>query len=114
MNSLAYAMGTGAAGASGEGGGASVFLMFGLVFVIFYFLLIRPQQKQAKQHREMIASLKKGDKIISTGGLYGTITGLTDDFVTMEIAPKVRVKISRASISKLMRKEGNKEESQVA
>lgn len=114
MNSLAYAMGTGGAGAGGEGGGASVFLMFGLIFVIFYFLLIRPQQKQAKQHREMIASLKKGDKIVSSGGLYGTITGLTDDVIIMEIAPKVRVKISRASISKLMRKEGNKDESQVA
>jgi preprotein translocase subunit YajC len=109
MNSLAYAMGAGGAGASGEGGGTSVFLMFGLIFVIFYFLLIRPQQKQAKQHREMIASLKKGDKIVSTGGLYGTITGLTDDVITMEIAPKVRVKITRASISRLMRKEGNKE-----
>ena len=108
MNSLAYAMGAGGAGAGGEGGGASVFLMFGLIFVIFYFLLIRPQQKQAKQHREMIASLKKGDKIVSTGGLCGTIT------VIMEIAPKVRVKVSRASISKLMRKEGNKDESQVA
>ena len=114
MNSLAYAMGAGGTGASGEGGGASVFLMFGLIFVIFYFLLIRPQQKQAKQHREMIATLKKGDKIVSTGGLHGTITGLTDDVVTMEIAPKVRVKISRASISRLMRKEGNKEGSQVA
>ena len=114
MNSLAYAMGAGGTGAGGEGGGASFFLMMGLIFVIFYFLLIRPQQKQAKQHREMIASLKKGDKIVSTGGLYGTITGLTDDVVTMEIAPKVRVKVSRASISKLMRKEGNKEGSQAA
>ena len=114
MNSLAYAMGAGGAGASGEGGGASVILMFGLLFVIFYFLLIRPQQKQAKQHREMIAALKKGDKIVSTGGLHGTITGLKDDVVTMEIAPKVRVKISRASISRLIREEGNTGGSQVA
>ena len=114
MNSLAYAMGAGGTGTSGEGGGASFFLMMGLIFVIFYFLLIRPQQKQAKQHREMIAALKKGDKIVSTGGLYGTITGLKDDVVIMEIAPKVRVKISRASVSRLMREEGNKEGSQAA
>ena len=113
MNSLAYALGGGGTGTSSEGGGASFFLMMGLIFVIFYFVLLRPQQKQAKQHREMIAALKKGDKIVSTGGLYGTVTGLTDDVVTMEIAPKVRVKISRASISKVIKKEGNKEGSQV-
>ena len=112
MNSLVYAMGAGGTGGGSEGGGASVFLMMGLIFVIFYFLLIRPQQKQAKQQREMIAALKKGDKIISTGGMYGTITGLKDDVVTMEIAQKVRVKITRASVSRLMREEGNKEGSQ--
>jgi preprotein translocase subunit YajC len=114
MNSLAYAMGAGGAGAGGEGGGTSFLLMMGLLFVIFYFLLIRPQQKQAKQHREMIASLKKGDKIVSSGGLHGTVTGLTDDVVTMEIAPKVRVKISRASISRVTRKEEKKEGNQDA
>ena len=108
MNSLVYAMGTGGTGTGGEGGGASFFLMMGVIFVIMYFLVFRPQQKQAKQLREMIAALKKGDKIISTGGLHGTITGLTDDTVTMEIAPKVRVKISRASVSRLMRKEESK------
>ena len=105
MNSLAYAMGTGGTGTGGEGGGASFFLMMGVIVVIMYLLVIRPQQRQAKQHRAMIAALKKGDKIISTGGLHGTISGLTDDVVTMEIAPKVRVKISRASVSRLMKKE---------
>jgi preprotein translocase subunit YajC len=69
------------------------------MFVIFYFLLIRPQQKKAKQHREMLSAIKKGDRVISSGGLHGLVTGLTDDIVTMEIAPKVRVKVSRGSIS---------------
>ena len=98
MNFLAYAMG-GTGGAGGEGGGFGAFVPLILMFAIFYFLLIRPQQKKAKQHRELLAALKKGDKVISSGGLHGLVTGLTDDVVTMEIAPKVRVKVSRSSIS---------------
>ena len=98
MNFLAYAMG-GTGGAGGEGGGFGAFVPLILMFAIFYFLLIRPQQKKAKQHREVLGALKKGDKVISSGGLHGLVTGLTDDVVTMEIAPKVRVKVSRSSIS---------------
>jgi preprotein translocase subunit YajC len=100
MDFLAYAMGTGGTGgAGGQGSGFSAFVPLILMFAIFYFLLIRPQQKKAKQHREMITAMKKGDKVISSGGLHGVITGLTDDIVTMEIAPKIRVKVSRGSIS---------------
>ena len=98
MSFLAYAMG-GTGGAGGEGSSFSAFVPLILMFAIFYFLLIRPQQKKAKQHRELLASLKKGDKVISSGGLYGLVTGLTDDVVIMEIAPKVRVKVSRGSIT---------------
>lgn len=98
MNFLAYAMG-GAGGAGGQTGGFGAFIPLILMFAIFYFLLIRPQQKKAKQHKQTLASLKKGDKIVSAGGLYGIITGISDDVVTVEIAPKVRVKISRGSIS---------------
>jgi preprotein translocase subunit YajC len=98
MSFLAYAMG-GTGGAGGEGSSFSAFVPLILMFAIFYFLLIRPQQKKAKQHRELLASLKKGDKVISSGGLHGLVTGLTDDVVIMEIAPKVRVKVSRGSIT---------------
>ncbi len=99
MDFLAYAMGTGG-GAGGEGGGGfGAFLPLILMFAIFYFLLIRPQQKKAKAHKQLLSSLKKGDRIVSSGGLHGVITGITDDVVTVEIAPKVRVKISRGSIS---------------
>ena len=104
MNFLAYAMGTG--GAGGQGGGFGAFIPLILMFAIFYFLLIRPQQKKAKQHKEMLGALKKGDKVVSSGGLHGVVTGLTDDTVTMEIAPKVRVKVSRGSIAGALRKEG--------
>ena len=103
MNFLAYAMG-GGGGAGGQGGGFGAFLPLIAMFAIFYFLLIRPQQKKAKAHKQLLASLKKGDKVVSSGGLHGVITGLTDDTVTMEIAPKVRVKVSRGSVSGVMSK----------
>jgi len=69
------------------------------MFVIFYFLLIRPQQKKAKQHKAMLSAIKKGDKVVSSGGLHGVVTGISDEVVTMEIAPKIRVKVSRGSIA---------------
>ncbi len=100
MIDAAYAMGTGGAGGAGtQGGGMSALILPIAICVIFYFLLIRPQQKKAKEHRAMLSALKKGDKIISSGGLHGEITGLSDDAITMEIAPKVRVKISRGSVA---------------
>ena len=101
MTSIAYAMGQGGA-ASGQGaGGFTAFIPLILMFVIFYFLLIRPQQKKAKEHREMIGSLKKGDRIITSGGIYGTITGVEDNIITVEIAEKVRVKVSRGNVAGL-------------
>ena len=99
MIDLAYAMGSGASGTGAQGGGLGAFIPLIFMFAIFYFLLIRPQQKKAKEHRAMIGALKKGDKIISSGGLHGIITGISDDVITMEVAPKVRVKISRGSVA---------------
>jgi len=98
MDFLAYAMGGGGTG-GGDGGGFGAFVPLILMFAIFYFLLIRPQQKKAKAHKQLLTALKKGDRVVSSGGLHGVITGISDDVVTMEIAPKVRVKVSRASIS---------------
>ncbi|MEN8140839.1 MAG: preprotein translocase subunit YajC [Thermodesulfobacteriota bacterium] len=70
-----------------------------LIFVVFYFLLIRPQQKKAKQLQEFLTNLHKGDEVITSGGVHGKITGLTDAVVTLEIADKVRIKVSRANIA---------------
>jgi len=107
MNYLAYAMGTGGTpGAEGQGGGFTAFIPLILMFGIFYFLLIRPQQKKAKQHKELLSTLKKGDSVVSSGGLHGVITGLTDDAVVMEIAPKVRVKVARGSIAGVGKRDG--------
>lgn len=70
-----------------------------LVFVIFYFLLIRPQQKKAKEHQNFLNNLEKGTEVVTNGGLIGKITGLTNNLVTLEIAPKVKVKVTRSSIA---------------
>jgi preprotein translocase subunit YajC len=107
MNFLAYALGgAGSGGTGGQGGGFGAFIPLILMFAIFYFLLIRPQQKKAKQHKQLLSALKKGDRVVSSGGLHGLVTGLTDDMVTMEIAPKVRVKVSRSSIAGITNKGG--------
>jgi preprotein translocase subunit YajC len=100
--SIAYAMGQGGAGAPGGSGGFASFIPLILMFVIFYFLLIRPQQKKTKEHRQMIDNLKTGDRIITSGGLHGRITGVSESALTVEIAEKVRVKVNRSSVSALM------------
>lgn len=87
-----------------DGGGAAPptlvsFLPLALVFLVFYFLLIRPQQQKAKEHRVMLANLKKNDRIVTSGGLHGRVLALTDDIVTVEIAPNVKVEISRPQIA---------------
>jgi len=105
MNFLAYAMGGGGTGAEGgQSAGFGAFVPLIIMFVIFYFLLIRPQQKKTKQHKELLGALKKGDRVVSSGGLHGMVTGLTEDVITIEIAPKVRVKVSRGSVSAVLSK----------
>jgi preprotein translocase subunit YajC len=103
MFDLAYAMGTGG-GEGGQSGGFGAFIPLIIIFAIFYFLLIRPQQKKSKEHKQILSALKKGDRVVSSGGLHGVITGLADDVVTMEISPKVRVKVSRGSIAGVLKK----------
>jgi preprotein translocase subunit YajC len=78
------------------------FAPLALVFVVFYLLLIRPQQQKAKEHRVMLANLKKNDEIITNGGLYGRVLAMADDIVTVEIAPNVKVRISRPQIGSVL------------
>ena len=101
MINIAYAMGQGGAGAGQGAGGFTSLIPIILMFVIFYFLLIRPQQKKAKEHREMISQVKKGDRIVTSGGLHGRITAVTDSTLTVEIADRVRVKIARGNVSQV-------------
>ena len=104
MVNIAYAMGQmgGAGGQSSQGGGFGAFVPIILMFVIFYFLLIRPQQKKAKDHLTMIANLKKGDRVITSGGIYGQIISLDEGTANVEIAEKVRIKVARSNISGLI------------
>lgn len=105
MMDLAYAMGS--TGAGGGQGSSSImtFLPLILLFAVFYFLLIRPQQKRAKQHKTFMEGLKKGDTVVTSGGLYGKITGITDDAITLEIAEKVRVRVTKSSIAEYVKGE---------
>ncbi len=96
--SPAYAQ---AAGAPGGGDMLMSFLPLILIFVVFYFLLIRPQQRKAKTHREMIQNLKRGDQVITSGGILGKVTRVdaNDIMLTVEIAKDVQVKVARSTIS---------------
>ena len=107
MTGIAYAAGpaAGAGGGFGAGGIAS-FIPLVLIFVVFYFLLIRPQQKQAKQHQAFLNDLKKGQKVVTKGGLHGVITAVTDTIITLEIAKDISVKVSRDAIAGSLNKDG--------
>ena len=101
MTGIAYAMGQGGAPAGQGAGGFGGLIPIILMFAIFYFLLIRPQQKRNKEHREMIGNLKKGDRVITSGGIYGRIVTLDDTTITLEVADKVRIKVLRANVGAL-------------
>ena len=81
----------------------SILMMVGM-FVIFYFLLIRPQQKRQKEHKNMVAGLAKGDEVVTMGGGLGKITALDDNFISLEIAKGVEVKVQRQSVHAMMPK----------
>jgi len=94
----------GCAPSGAEGGGSSplAFLPFILIFVVFYFLILRPQQKQGKERKKMLSELKRGDDIITSGGIYGKITNVSeDDVLTLEIAKGLSIRISRSGIAGL-------------
>jgi preprotein translocase subunit YajC len=97
----AYAMGGLGGGGGSQGMGA--FLPLILMFVVFYFLLIWPQQKKAKAHKQVLSNLQKGDNVVTASGIYGAITGITDTVVTLEIAEKVRIKVTRSSIAGVLK-----------
>ena len=101
MTLLAQAQGKGGGSAvpGCGGGGMAQMLPLILMFGVFYILLIRPQQKKMKEHRAMLNNLKRGDQIITNGGLMGRISGITDKLVTLEVAEKIRVRVLRSHIA---------------
>lgn len=95
FGSKAFAQAT---GGTQQPSGIEMFLPFIFIFVIFYFLIIRPQAKKQKEHQKFVSELKRGDTVITTSGILGTIEGINDTFATLEIADGVRVKILRSQI----------------
>ncbi len=87
--------------AQGPSGGIMAFLPLVLIMVIFYVLLILPAQRRQKKTQEMLSALKNGDKVVTTGGLFGTIVGIESDSVQLRIADQVKVKVSRSAIAGL-------------
>lgn len=98
MISIAFAQGK----PMGGGGGLLEMLMpLALMFLVFYFLLIRPQQKRAKQHQEVLKNLKRGDEVVTASGIHGTIDGLTDAVLTLEVSNNVKIKIDRHQVARI-------------
>jgi len=101
---VAYAMA--AQGEAAQGGGGEqygFFIMMAALFAIFYFLLIRPQQKKQRELKKMLAELTYGDTVITAGGIHGKIVAITEDVITVEIADKVKIKISRPYIVEVIK-----------
>ncbi len=99
--SPAYAQ---AAGGASQGDLLTTMLPMVAIFVVFYFLLIRPQQKKAKEHRAMIDAIEKGNEVVTSGGIVGRVSRLTEQYVTIEVAPGVEITLQRQAISQLLPK----------
>src|SRR5262245_53678943 len=102
MQSLAWAQGAAAGGNGSSTYGTILSLLpFALIFVIFYFLVIRPQQTRAKQQKELRDALKKGDKVVTASGIWGTVANLGKETVTLQIADTTKIRIQRDQIARL-------------
>ena len=108
MVDFAYAMGQ-----PPNGGGSSAvmtqLLFFAAIFAIFYFLLIRPQQKQKRDRETMLSAVKKGDRVVTSSGLHGTVVGLSDNTVTLKVADSVKLDFDRTALGRIMTPTGDKD-----
>lgn len=89
----------------GEGGGSgliSTIIMFGAIFLIFYFMIIRPQQKRAKERDKMLSNIEKGDKVVTSGGIHGIIAGIEEKTVLLQISENVKVKVERSAVASVL------------
>ena len=95
-------MAPGGQGGSGGAGALVSFLPLIIIFFIFYLLVFRPQQKRQKEHRAMLSSLKKGDRVLTTGGMYGTVVGVDESTAVLRIAENVKVEFQRSAIAAIV------------
>ncbi len=96
---LAMAQAPGGSGSAQGGSLLSTLMPLVVIFAIFYFLMIRPQQKAQKKMKEMLSAIKKGDKVITRGGMHAVVHGIADNIVTLEVAENVRIKFNREAIA---------------
>lgn len=85
-------------------GGLMSFLPLIVIFAVFYFMLIRPQMKRSKEHRQLVSQLAKGDEVVTNGGLLGRITDVSETFITLEVAENVKIKLQRQAVASVMPK----------
>ena len=107
MIGLAFAMGTPPGGGGGAGGvqsGITSLVPLIIMFAIFYFLLIRPQQKKAKEHKALLEALKKGDHVVTAGGMHGKVSAVEENVVTLEVANGVNIKFNKGHIAAIVDK----------
>jgi preprotein translocase subunit YajC len=102
--SNAYAQSAGTAVDAGMMGNLTTFLPLVLMFVVMYFLMIRPQQKRAKEQKSMMDALSKGDEVITSGGILGKVAKVSDTYVTVEISPNTEIVVQKSSITTLLPK----------
>jgi preprotein translocase subunit YajC len=89
----------------GDGGGSgliSTIIMFGAIFLIFYFMIIRPQQKRAKEREKLLSNIEKGDKVVTSGGMHGIIAGLDEKTVLLQVSENVKLKFERSAIASII------------
>lgn len=86
-------------GGGGAGGGISLFIMMALIIGVMYFFMIRPQHKREKQRQKMISDLKKGDKVVTSSGIFGTIWGIKDNVVVLKVDEEVKIEFLKSAIS---------------
>jgi len=91
-------------GGDGGGGLISTLIMFGAIFLIFYFMIIRPQQKRAKEREKLLSNLDKGDKVVTNGGIHGVIAGLEEKTALLQVSENVKLKIDRSAIATVLAK----------
>ena len=90
--------------AAPQGGGISMIIMMVVLFGLMYFMMIRPQMKRQKEHRTMVSALAKGDEVVTNGGLAGRVEEVGETFITIEIAPNVKVKLQKGAVSQVLPK----------
>jgi len=92
----------------GEGGGSmvSTIIMLGAIFLIFYFMIIRPQQKKSKEREKLLSNLEKGDKVVTSGGIHGIISGLDEKTCLLQVSDNLKMKVERSAIGTVLSKKG--------